>query len=60
MPAYDDLTEELLQHGTSILGESSRLPCALDYVIRPVWPGAQVQRPPYSSARVFARAQCAQ
>jgi len=47
MPAYDALTEELLQLGTSILCESSGLPCALDYNIRPIWPGAAVAGPAF-------------
>jgi 4-hydroxy-4-methyl-2-oxoglutarate aldolase len=42
MPAYDNLIEELLQHGTSTLCEASGLPAALDYNLRPVWPGAMV------------------
>jgi 4-hydroxy-4-methyl-2-oxoglutarate aldolase len=40
MPAYHDLSDELLRHGTSTLCEASGLPTALDYNIRPVWPGA--------------------
>lgn len=47
MPAYDDLTEELLQLGTSILCKSSGLPCALDHNIRPIWPGAAVTGPAF-------------
>ena len=42
MPAYHDLIDELLRHGTSTLCEASGLPTALDYNIRPVWPGAMV------------------
>ena len=42
MPLYDHLTGELLQHGTSTLCEASGLPSALDYNIRPVWPGATI------------------
>ena len=42
MPAYHDLIDELLRHGTSTLCEASGLPAALDYNIRPVWPGAMV------------------
>lgn len=40
MPSYRDMIDELLQHGTSTLCEASGLPSALDYNIRPVWPGA--------------------
>ena len=40
MPAYQYLIDELLRHGTSTLCEASGLPTALDYNIRPVWPGA--------------------
>jgi len=47
MPAHDDLTGELLQLGTSILCESSGLPCALDTNIRPIWPGAAVAGPAF-------------
>lgn len=42
MPAYDDLIDEMLQHGTSTLCEASGLPSALDYNIRPIWPGAVI------------------
>jgi 4-hydroxy-4-methyl-2-oxoglutarate aldolase len=42
MASYDDLTDELLQLGTSILCEASGLPGYLDYNIRPVWPGAML------------------
>jgi len=42
MPPYRDMIDELLQHGTSTLCEASGLPSALDYNIRPVWPGATI------------------
>ena len=42
MPSYRDMIDELLQHGTSTLCEASGLPSALDYNIRPVWPGATI------------------
>jgi 4-hydroxy-4-methyl-2-oxoglutarate aldolase len=42
MPLDRDLIDELLQHGTSTLCEASGLPSALDYNIRPVWPGATI------------------
>ena len=42
MLSYRDMTDELLQHGTSTLCEASGLPSALDYTIRPVWPGATI------------------
>lgn len=42
MSPYRDLVDELLQHGTSTLCEASGLPSALDYNIRPVWPGATI------------------
>lgn len=47
MVLYDDIKEELLQHGTSTLCEASKLPCWLDYEIRPVWKGAAVAGPAY-------------
>lgn len=47
MTLYQDIKEELLQHGTSTLCEASKLPCALDYAIRPVWSGAAVAGPAY-------------
>jgi len=47
MTLYHDIADELLQHGTSTLYEASRLPCALDYNIRPVWHGAAVAGPAY-------------
>ncbi|MDP2410023.1 MAG: dimethylmenaquinone methyltransferase [Pseudolabrys sp.] len=47
MTPYSDIADELLRHGTSTLCEASRLPCALDYAIRPVWPGAAVAGPAY-------------
>lgn len=42
MSPYRNLVDELLQHGTSTLCEASGLPSALDYNIRPVWPGATI------------------
>lgn len=47
MTPYHDIAAELLEHGTSTLSEASGLPCALDYAIRPVWPGAAVAAPAY-------------
>ena len=47
MTPYHDIIDELLRHGTSTLCEASGLPCALDYNIRPVWPGAAVAGPAY-------------
>jgi 4-hydroxy-4-methyl-2-oxoglutarate aldolase len=47
MTPYHDIKDELLRHGTSTLCEASGLPCALDYAIRPVWPGAAVAGPAY-------------
>lgn len=47
MTLYQDINEELLQHGTSTLCEASKLPCWLDYAIRPVWKGAAVAGPAY-------------
>ena len=47
MTPYQDIAEELLQHGTSTLCEASGLPCALDFALRPVWPGAAVAGPAY-------------
>lgn len=47
MTPYSDIADELLRHGTSTLCEAARLPCALDYAIRPVWPGAAVAGPAY-------------
>ena len=42
MTSYRDAADELLLHGTSTLCEASGLPGALDYNIRPVWPGATI------------------
>ena len=42
MTPYRDIVDELLQHGTSTLCEASGLASALDYNIRPVWPGAAI------------------
>lgn len=42
MPSYREMIDELLRHGTSTLCEASGLPSALDYNIRPVWPGATI------------------
>jgi len=47
MTPYHDIIDELLRHGTSTLCEASGLPCALDYAIRPVWPGAAVAGPAF-------------
>lgn len=47
MTPYHDIIDELLRHGTSTLCEASRLPCALDHAIRPVWFGAAVAGPVY-------------
>ncbi len=47
MTPYHDIIDELLRHGTSTLCEASKLPCALDYAIRPVWSGAAVAGPAY-------------
>jgi 4-hydroxy-4-methyl-2-oxoglutarate aldolase len=42
MTPYLELRDELLLHGTSTLCEASGLASALDYNIRPIWPGATI------------------
>lgn len=47
MNLYEAHLDEFIRYGTSTLYEASRLPCALDYAIRPVWHGAAVAGPAF-------------
>ena len=40
MATFQNIANELLEHGTSTLCEASELRCALDHALRPVWKGA--------------------